>query len=94
MGNGIAHVSALSGFETILMDIKDEFVAQGLNTISKNLERQVQKEKISQKDMDSSLERIDIATNFAKVSACDLVVEAATENEKVKIEIFKELDTL
>ena len=94
MGNGIAHVSALSGFETILMDIKDEFVNRGLVTIHKNLERQVKKEKISQTDMDSSLERINITTDYAKVSACDLVVEAATENEEIKLEIFNKLDTL
>ena len=92
MGNGIAHVSALSGFETVLMDIKDEFVDHGLNTIRKNLERQVKKEKINQTDMDASLEKIEIGTDYAKVSACDLVVEAATENEEIKLDIFKELD--
>jgi 3-hydroxybutyryl-CoA dehydrogenase len=94
MGNGIAHVSALSGFETVLMDIKDEFVDRGLNTIRKNLERQVKKEKINQTDMDASLEKIEIGTDFEKVSACDLVIEAATENEKIKIDIFKELDQI
>ena len=94
MGNGIAHVSALSGFKTILLDIKDEFVDRGLVTIHKNLERQVKKEKISQTDMDSSLERINITTDYAKISACDLVVEAATENEEIKLEIFNKLDAL
>ena len=94
MGNGIAHVSALSGFETILMDVKNEFVDRGLAIIHKNLERQVKKEKISQTDMDSSLERINITTDYAKVSACDLVVEAATENEGIKLAIFKKLDAL
>ena len=92
MGSGIAHVCALSGFETILMDIKDEFIDRGLVAIHKNMERQVKKEKISQTDMDSSLERIDITTDYAKVSTCDLVVEAATENEEIKLDIFKELD--
>ena len=94
MGNGIAHVSALSGFDTVLMDIKDEFVDRGLNTIRKNLERQVKKEKINQTDMDASLEKIEIGTDYAKVSACDLVIEAATENEEIKIDIFKELDQI
>ena len=94
MGNGIAHVSALSGFDTILMDIKDEFVERGLNTIRKNLERQVKKEKINQTDMDASLEKIDIGTDYAKVSLCDLVIEAATENEEIKIDIFKKLDQI
>ena len=81
MGNGIAHVSALSGFDTVLMDIKDEFVDRGLKIIRNNLERQVKKEKINQTDMDASLGKIEIGTDYAKVSACDLVVEAATENE-------------
>ena len=94
MGNGIAHVSALSGFDTVLMDIKDEFVDRGLNTIRKNLERQVKKEKINQTDMDASLEKIEIGTDYAKVSACDLVIEAATENEEIKIDIFKKLDQI
>ena len=94
MGNGIAHVSALSGFETVLMDIKDEFVDHGLNTIRNNLERQVKNKTINQTDMDASLEKIEIGTDYAKVSACDLVVEAATETEEVKLEIFNELDAL
>ena len=92
MGNGIAHVSALAGFDTVLMDINDEFVDSGLSTIRKNLKLQVKKEKISQADMDISLEKIEIGTDYAKVSACDLVVEAATENEEIKLDIFKELD--
>ena len=92
MGNGIAHVSALSGFDTVLMDINDKFLDQGLNTIRNNLKRQVKKEKISQADMDASLEKIEIGTDYAKVSACDFVVEAATENEVIKLNIFKELD--
>ena len=94
MGNGIAHVSALSGFDTVLMDINDEFVDSGLNTIRKNLKLQVKKEKISQADMDISLEKIEIGTDYTKVSACDLVVEAATENEEIKLDIFKELDQI
>ena len=94
MGNGIAHVSALSGFDTVLMDINDEFVDRGLNTIRKNMKLQVKKEKISQVDMDASLEKIEIGTDYAKVSACDLVIEAATENEEIKIDIFKKLDQI
>ena len=94
MGNGIAHVSALSGFDTVLMDIKDEFVDRGLDTIRKNLEQQVKKEKINQIDMDASLGKIEIGTDYAKVSACDLVIEAATENEEIKIDIFKKLDQI
>ena len=92
MGNGIAHVSALSGFDTILMDIKDEFVQQGLSTIQKNMDRQVKKEKISQSEMETSMSRISASTDYNQLSACDLVIEAATENMDIKLNIFKELD--
>ena len=92
MGNGIAHVSALSGFDTILMDIKDEFVQQGLSTIQKNMDRQVKKEKISQTEMETSMSRISASTDYNQLSACDLVIEAATENMDIKLNIFKELD--
>ena len=94
MGNGIAHVSALTGFDTILMDIKDEFVERGLNTILTNLERQVKKEKISQSDMDCTLKLIRTTTVNTDLSDCDLVVEAATENQDIKLNIFKELDQI
>ena len=94
MGNGIAHVSALSGFDTILMDIKDEFVQQGLTTIQKNMDRQVKKEKISQSEMETSMSRITVSTDYNQFSACDLVIEAATENQNIKLNIFKELDNV
>ena len=94
MGNGIAHVSALTGFDTILMDIKDEFVERGLNTIRTNLERQVKKEKISQSGMDGALKLIRTTTVNTDLSDCDLVVEAATENQDIKLNIFKELDQI
>ena len=92
MGNGIAHVSALSGFDTILMDIKDEFVQRGLSTIQKNMDRQVKKEKISQSELETSMSRISASTDYNQLSACDLVIEAATENMDIKLNIFKELD--
>ena len=92
MGNGIAHVSALSGFDTILMDIKDEFVQRGLSTIQKNMDRQVKKERISQSEMETSMSRITASTDYNQLSACDLVIEAATENMDIKLNIFKELD--
>ena len=94
MGNGIAHVSALSGFDTILMDIKDEFVQQGLSTIQKNMDRQVKKEKISQSEMETSMSRITVSTDYNQFSSCDLVIEAAIENKNIKLNIFKELDNV
>ena len=92
MGNGIAHVSAQFGFDTVLVDVKDEFLKRGLNTIRNNMVRQVKKEIISQTKMDLSLKKIEISTDYSKVSECHLVIEAATENEKIKSDIFKELD--
>ncbi len=94
MGNGIAHVSALTGFDTILMDIKNEFVEKGLNTIRTNLERQVKKEKISQSAMDGALNLIHTTIDNTNLSDCDLVVEAAIEDQEIKFNIFKELDQI
>ena len=94
MGNGIAHVSALSGFDTVLVDIKDEFVQRGFDTIQKNMDRQVKKEKISQSELETSMNRITLSTDYNQLSACDLIIEAATENKDIKLNIFKELDNI
>ena len=94
MGNGIAHVSALSGFHTVLVDVKDEFVQGGFDTIYKNMHRQVKKEKISQPELEASMNRITLSTDYNQLSACDLIIEAATENKDIKLNIFKELDNI
>jgi len=94
MGNGIAHVSALSGFHTVLVDVKDEFVQRGFDTIYKNMDRQVKKEKISQSELEASMNRITLSTDYNQLSACDLIIEAATENKDIKLNIFKELDNI
>ncbi len=94
MGNGIAHVSALSGFHTVLVDVKDEFVQRGFDTIYKNMHRQVKKEKISQSELEASMNRITLSTDYNQLSACDLIIEAATENKDIKLNIFKELDNI
>ena len=94
MGNGIAHVSALSGFDTVLVDVKDEFVQCGFDTIYKNMHRQVKKEKISQPELEASMNRITLSTDYNQLSACDLIIEAATENKDIKLNIFKELDNI
>ena len=94
MGNGIAHVSALSGFDTVLVDVKDEFVQCGFDTIYKNMDRQVKKEKISQSELEASMNRITLSTDYNQLSACDLIIEAATENKDIKLNIFKELDNI
>ena len=94
MGNGIAHISALSGFDTVLVDVKDEFVQRGFDTIQKNMDRQVKKEKISQSELEASTNRITLSTDYNQLSACDLIIEAATENKDIKLNIFKELDNI
>ena len=94
MGNGIAHVSALSGFDTVLMDVKDEFVQCGFDTIQKNMDRQVKKEKIKQSELEASMNRIILSTDYNQLSECDLIIEAATENQDIKLNIFKELDNI
>ena len=92
MGNGIAQVAAASGCEVIMMDIKDEFVERGLATISKNLDRMVNKGKIDADEKDAVMGRIRSSTDIADMADADFVVEAATENETLKFNIFKELD--
>jgi len=94
MGNGIAHLFAKNGYDTILVDISMEFLERGLATITKNLSREVKKEKISQDDMDAALAHITLSTDYAMLADAFLVVEAATENKPVKLDIFRKLDEL
>ncbi len=92
MGNGIAHVSALSGFKTFLLDLNENLLIQGLETIEGNLQRQVKKEKISQSKMDMALRKIISTTDYNNLSNCDIIIEAATENQSVKEKIFTSID--
>ena len=94
MGNGITHVSALSGLDVVLVDINAEFLEKGLAAISKNMDRQVQKEKISAIDKDLAIGNIITSTDMNILKDCDIVVEAATENPKIKASIFKALDEI
>ena len=93
MGNGIAHTFAQFGYSVNLIDISQESLDKGLSTISKNLDRMVAKEKISESDKENTLSNITTFTAIKDgVSNADLVVEAATENANLKEKIFKELD--
>ena len=93
MGTGIAHVSALSGFDVTLVDIEQNLLEHSLTSIKKGLKRQVDKGKISQEEMNTALGRIQTITEMKTLSSEDIVIEAATENKEVKISIFSELDT-
>ncbi|KXK48806.1 MAG: 3-hydroxyacyl-CoA dehydrogenase [Chlorobi bacterium OLB5] len=92
MGNGIAHVFALYGYNVTLIDIKQEFLDRSIKTITGNLERQLKKEAITKEKMDSALAKIKTSVNLADAKDSDLVIEAATENLDIKKEIFKTLD--
>lgn len=93
MGNGIAHTFAQTGFQVHLIDISDKALEKGLQTITKNLDRMVAKERITEEDKTATLNNISTFTEIAKGTAnVDLVVEAATENVNLKLNIFKELD--
>src|SRR3989339_2027502 len=94
MGNGIAQVAAMSGLEVIMNDIKDEFVRRGLDSITKNLTRSVEKGKMTAEEKDTILKRIKTSTDLKDMAAADFVVEAATENETLKFKIFQDLDTI
>ena len=94
MGNGIAHVCAGSGFQVVLCDVEQRFLDRGLATITKNLDREVTKNKISSEDKAATLKRIAPSTDRNLLSNCDLVIEAATEKFAVKSEIFRDLDRM
>ncbi len=94
MGNGIAQVAAMSGCYVIMNDINDEFVDKGYATITKNLDRSVEKGKISKEDRDATLERITKSIDIRDMANCDFVVEAATEREDLKFKIFQDLDSI
>ena len=91
MGSGIAHVCAVSGYDVKLSDISADALAKAVSNIERNLERQVSKGKISAEDKHAALERIITGTDLAMFGDCDLVIEAATESEETKREIFKRL---
>tara|TARA_B110000211_G_scaffold227333_1_gene282041 strand:- start:168 stop:1022 length:855 start_codon:yes stop_codon:yes gene_type:complete len=94
MGNGIAHTFAQNNFEVTLIDINQNSLDKALKTISNNLDRMVTKEKISLIEKNITLNNITTKTNInSTLTDVDLVIEAATENLDIKIEIFKELDT-
>lgn len=92
MGNGIAQVSAAAGYEVIMRDINDAAVARGMATIAKSLDRLLAKGKISAEDKAQTLARLSGVTDVAALADCDIVIEAATENESLKLSIFRELD--
>jgi len=94
MGNGIAQVAAMSGLDVIMNDINAEFVERGINTITKNLTRSVDKGKMTAEEKDAVLGRIRASVDIKDMASADFAVEAATENESLKFGIFKNLDEI
>ncbi len=91
MGNGIAHVMSLAGYDVMLNDISPETLEKALSTITRNLDRQVSREKITLEDQTNALNRIRTTTTLTDLGQTDLVIEAATERETVKQAIFEDL---
>ena len=95
MGNGIAHAFAQKNYSVTIVDISEDSLERAISTISKNLDRMVAKEKITNDDKANTLNNIKTTTDFEfGVKDSDLVVEAATENVDLKLKIFKDLDSL
>jgi 3-hydroxybutyryl-CoA dehydrogenase len=94
MGNGIVQVCAMHGYDTLMVDVVDDFLQRGMKTIESSLLRMEKKGKLSAQEKDAALGRIKATTNFDMVGDAELVVEAVPENMELKKEIFRKLDSL
>lgn len=93
MGNGIAHVFAQSGYQVTLIDIKQDMLDKAVATITKNMDRLIAKEKLTETEKNDALSRLQTTTDLKSgVSNADLVVEAATENVTIKLQLFRDID--
>ncbi|HYR09033.1 MAG TPA: 3-hydroxybutyryl-CoA dehydrogenase [Longimicrobium sp.] len=92
MGNGIVHVFAQTGYDVVMVDVREEALQGALKTIGGNMDRQIKKGTLAEADRDAALGRIRTATDVSAVADADLVVEAATENRELKFRIFEEMD--
>jgi len=94
MGNGIAQAFAVSGFDVVMTDVADSALERGLATIGASLDRLIKKEKMTADEKAAALARIVTAKELAAVADCDLIIEAATENLDLKLNIFAQLDSV
>ena len=94
MGSGIAQICAMSGYDVLLHDLKEEYVEKGLGTITKNLSRQVEKGKLPAEDKEATLSRLTASTDLNRAKDVDLVIEAAIENMEIKTKLFAQLDEI
>jgi 3-hydroxybutyryl-CoA dehydrogenase len=91
MGNGIAHVGALAGMDVRIIDVSEDAVKRAIETIDQNMQRQVRRGMIQDDERKAALKRIKSGTDYALLKDCDIVIEAAVENEQVKRDILKQL---
>lgn len=94
MGNGIAQACATCGLQVVMVDISEAAVAKGLATVAASLDRLIKKDKITAADKDAALARIQGSTRYEDLQGAQLVIEAATENEGLKLKILQQLDAL
>ena len=94
MGNGIAHVFSLKGYDVLLNDLNDEILKKAIETISINMDRQIKKEIITPSDKENALKRIKTTTSIYDFKDCDIIIEAVIEDIQTKIEVFKKLDEI
>jgi len=92
MGNGIAHVFAKAGYRVLLRDVEQRFLDRAMDTISKNLEREVAKNKLTSEQRTDALRRVEPGTDRSALATCDFVIEAATEKFEIKAGLFRDLD--
>jgi len=94
MGNGIAHVFAKSGFDVVLVEVEQRFLDRGMQTIAKNLEREVSKGKLAAEERDLAIKRIKPELQRGALADCQIVIEAASEKFEIKSELFRDLDSI
>ena len=94
MGNGIAQACAVSGLDVVMVDIAESAVTRGQATIASSLDRLLKKEKITAADKDAAVKRIQGTTRYEALQSCDFIIEAATENEELKVKLLRQVDAL
>lgn len=94
MGSGISQVMALSGFDVLMMDIKDEFLKRGMSSIERGLDKMLEKGKITSEQKKGALARIRTTTKLDDMAKADFIIEAASEVEELKLDIFRRLDAV
>ena len=94
MGNGIAQVAAVAGLDVIMIDVNEQALSKGLATLTGSLGRLVDKEKLDAASRDAALARIETSTDYQRLSAADIIIEAATENVELKVRILKQIESV